>query len=127
MKTVFLDANALFSAAHRPDWTLGKLIATAKADFVTSRYAIIEARRNLDPSERPQLDALLVSVRVVRDAFGAPPGVALRGKDIPILASAALAGVALLVTGDERDFGPLFGRTLGGVKIIPPVDLPREL
>lgn len=128
MKIVFLDANVLFSAAHRPAWTIGRLIVTAEADFITSRYAILEARRNLDPESRPQLDQMLRRMRIVPDAFGAPPpGVVLRGKDIPILASAAAAGADLLVTGDERDFGSLFGRTLGGVKIIPPCDLAREL
>ena len=26
MKTVFVDANVLFSAAHRPAWTIGRLL-----------------------------------------------------------------------------------------------------
>jgi len=39
-------------------------------------------------------------------------------KDAPILAAAVHAAAEFLVTGDRRDFGPLFGRTLRGVKVI---------
>lgn len=128
MKTVFLDANALFSAAHKPAWALGRLIKSRRAHFVSSRYAITEAERNLDPAERANLPALLPWIRIVPDAFGPPPpGVVLRGKDIPILASAALCGADILLTGDERDFGQWFGRTLGGVKIVKSGSLEKEL
>lgn len=45
---------------------------------------------------------------------GLPP------KDAPILAAAVQARADLLVTGDSRDFGPFFGRTLRGVKVVTP-------
>jgi predicted nucleic acid-binding protein len=128
VKTVFLDANVLYSASHKPDWVVSRLIFAGKADFVTSRYAVAEVRRNLPAEEHRSLERLLKKVRLVADAFGAPPpGVALRGKDIPILASAAAAAVDILATGDQRDFGALFGRTFSGVKIVAPGDLASEL
>lgn len=86
------------------------------------------AEAGLDPAGRANLPALLPWIRIVPDAFGPPPpGVVLRGKDIPILASAALCGADILLTGDERDFGQWFGRTLGGVKIVKSGSLEKEL
>jgi predicted nucleic acid-binding protein len=128
VKRIFLDANVLYAAARKPGRTLDRLITSGRAQFVTCPYAALEAERNLEASDRPQLAALLQSVQLVPDAFGPPPaGVGLRGKDIPILASAAPAQADLLVTSDGRDFGKLFGRTLGGVKIIATEDFPDSL
>ena len=128
MKTVFLDANVLYAAARKPGLTLHRIITSNRALFVTSPYAALEAERNLEPADRPHLERLLASVQFVPDAFGAPPaGVKLRGKDIPILASAALCGADILVTSDSRDFKQLFGRTLSGLKIVATEDLPNEL
>jgi hypothetical protein len=42
-----------------------------------------------------------------------------------VLATAIDAGCDILVTGDSRHFGPLFGRTLGRLKILSPVDTAR--
>lgn len=95
---------------------------------VTSPYAVAEAERNLEAHERPNLLQLITSVQLVPDAFGPPPsGVVLRGKDIPILASAALCDADILVTSDSRDFKQLFGRTLGSLKIVATEDLPGEI
>lgn len=128
MKRIFLDANVLYAAARKPGRTLDRLITSNRAQFVTCPYAALEADRNLSPPERPQLKRLLKSVQLVPDAFGAPPpGVVLRGKDIPILASAALAQADVLVTSDSRDFGQLMGRSVGGLKIIATEDFPAEL
>ena len=128
MKTIFLDANVLFAAARKPGKTLHRLITSNRARFVTSPYAALEAERNLEPRDRPRLEQLLASVPLVPDAFGPPPpGVTLRGKDIPILASAALCCADILVTSDSRDFKQLFGRTVSGLKIVATEDLPAEL
>ena len=125
MKRIFLDANVLFAAARKPGKTLHNLITSNRAEFVTCPYAALEAEQNLDPSERPQLKILMASVQLVPNAFGPPPpGVVLRGKDIPILSSAALAQADILVTSDSRDFKHLFGRVIGDVKIVPTEDLP---
>jgi hypothetical protein len=39
-----------------------------------------------------------------------------------VLASAIGAGCDILMTGDVRHFGPLFGCTVGGVAVRSPVD-----
>jgi uncharacterized protein len=44
----------------------------------------------------------------------------LRLKDAPILAAAVYARAELLVTGDRRDFGHLFGRGPHGTRIVTP-------
>jgi hypothetical protein len=46
----------------------------------------------------------------------------LADKDVPILGAAAQAGVDLLVTGDRKHFGHLYGRTLRGVTIATPAE-----
>jgi len=51
-----------------------------------------------------------------REAQGLPV------KDAPILAAAVLARADLLVTGDRRHVGPLFGRTLQGVRLLALAD-----
>ena len=128
MKVIFLDANVLWSAAtnpQRPHWR-SLTARPPKADFITSHYALAEARRNLAAQDLPELDRIVARLRLVPDAFGAPPpGVVLPGKDVPILASAAAARADVLVTGDQH-FGQYFGRTIGGVKIVLPRDLAEE-
>ena len=127
MKTVFLDANVLWSAAANPSGLPWSIITSGKAVFMTSHYAASEARRNLPPVYLANLNQLLGSLRLVSDAFAPPPpGVRLPAKDIPILATAALAGADLLVTGDH-DFKQYFGPSIGGVKIILPRRLAYEL
>jgi len=52
----------------------------------------------------------------------------LPDKDIPILAAAISQRVDLLVTGDRRDSGHLYGSSPGGVEIIGlPVAIKRLL
>ena len=53
--------------------------------------------------------------------------VELAEKDIPILNAAIAFDCGRLVTMDEGDFSHLFGKTIGGVKIIPPDDFEDEL
>jgi uncharacterized protein len=48
-----------------------------------------------------------------------PQQVALPAKDRPILAAAIRAGATYLLTGDIHHFGEYFGRTFGGVQILP--------
>ena len=53
-------------------------------------------------------------------------GAGLPPKDAPVLAVAVavavLARADLLVTGDRRHFGALYGRTLRGVRVVTPPD-----
>ena len=48
-------------------------------------------------------------------------------KDAPILAAAVDCRCDWLVTGDRRDFGPLFGSTQLGVLVGPPSEALRRL
>jgi hypothetical protein len=48
-------------------------------------------------------------------------------KDMPILGGAIAGGATHLLTGDERDFGRLWGKTIQGVKVVSPRMLAEEL
>lgn len=125
---VFLDANVLFSAAWRPDAGLRVLWHRRGVELVTSPYAIEEARRNLpEPAQLARFEELAAAVRIVPDAPDSPIPVELPDKDRPILGAAIMAGAAVLLTGDVRHFGELFGREVGGVKILTPAMLLREV
>ena len=47
-------------------------------------------------------------------------GEGLPAKDAPLLAAAVHCGAQLFVTGDARDFGRLYGRTLRGARVVTP-------
>lgn len=132
MLRFFLDANVVFSAAHNPNGNsraLFELARVGRIALVVSRYAVEEATRNvalkypdcvvtletllgrLDPSPEP----LAGDVAVAMD-LGVP------AKDAPILAAAIAVGADVLVTGDRRHFGALFGERVQGVVVLPPAD-----
>ena len=129
---LFLDANILFSAVHSPSGGAQQLIDLAAADhcnLVTSQHAILEARRNLtvkSPSSPNAFASVLASVELIPEAgtglvakvgeFGLP------ANDAPILASAIASRADLLVTGDRRHFGHLFGHVIGNVHIVTLVE-----
>jgi uncharacterized protein len=54
-------------------------------------------------------------------------GVELASKDVPILGGAIAGGATHLLTGDQRDFGKLWGKTIQGVKVVSPRMLVEEL
>lgn len=129
---LFLDANVLFSAAHNPEGNaraLCRLAAGGAIALVTSSYAAEEAARNIQlkfPACVPDLAALLE-----RLVLGPEPASVLVGeaaaaglpeKDAPILAAAIAARADILVTGDRRHFGPLYGKSVRDVLILPPAD-----
>lgn len=127
---LFLDANVIFSAAHQETGNAQALVAFAHAgrcELQSSAHALEEARRNLalkSTSYEKRLAEALSAIAVVAEA---PPDLVewarqegLPHKDAPILAAAVHAGAEVLVTGDSRDFGPFFGRTLRGVQVLAP-------
>lgn len=136
MKRLFLDANVLFSAAHKPESAQGFLIEFARqqlVEAVSSDYAFGEAARSLGlkPAySQPAWAALRQAV-----CASSPPDLKtlnwaneiIAAKDAPILACAIGARVDWLVTGDRRDFGSLFGTTQRGVLIMPPTQALRIL
>jgi predicted nucleic acid-binding protein len=124
MERIFLDANILFSAAYRPDSGLLRLWTLEGVALVTSAYAAEEARRNLvEEGQRAALEALLgpMEMRAEEPApRGLPEGVDLPDKDVPVLRAAIAAAASFFLTGDVRHFGVYFGKTIGGVTILPP-------
>src|SRR3954468_24457434 len=129
--TVFLDANILFSAAlpgSRMGWFVGVLLSHAVC--ITNAYAVEEARRNLElkaPKALSELDALLEKCELVGGVGFTTEGVKLKAKDMPILGGAIHGRATHLLTGDERDFGEMFGKNIEGVKIVSPRILAQEM
>jgi predicted nucleic acid-binding protein len=129
---LFLDANVLFTAAHNPGGRSAAIFQLARVGvctLVTSPHALEEARRNLrlkHPSAAGALEELIAVTSVEPEASSKGVAWALeRGlplKDAPILAAAAQARCDVLVTGDRTHFGPLYGRHLRGVEVLPPAE-----
>jgi uncharacterized protein len=127
---LFLDANVIFSAAHREEGRSQDLVALARAglcELLISAHALEEARRNLvlkSAGFERRLETVLVQTTVVAEAPAALVEWALAQglplKDAPILAAAVHARADLLVTGDGPDFGHLFGHTLRGTRVVTP-------
>ena len=113
---LFLDANVLFTAAHNPRGKAALAIEVGQQGYwalATSRYALEEARRNLDRKFPPSLDdlnSLLRSIRLVehRPALRSPA--TLAEKDRPIFQAAVAWEATHLLTGDLKDFGPFMNR-----------------
>jgi hypothetical protein len=94
--------------------------------LLTWTYAVEEARRNLPaPHQRKRLDTRLARVDV--QSTGALE-TSLRGdvnrpeKDWPIPSGAVRSEATHLITGDVHDFGPYFGKTVLGVRVLTPSD-----
>lgn len=132
---VFLDANVLFSAAHRPQGKAALLIEISRTGYwevVTSSYAILEARRNLQfkfPSAVENLDSLLTHVNRVEHHTGLFCPDSLPKKDRPIFQAALACSATHLVTGDFKDFGALMGRPdqTKGIRVMSVADLLRSV
>ncbi len=126
----FLDANILFSGAQpHSRMRAFLLVLFRRAKCVTNAYAVEEVRRNLElkfPSALADLDALLRKCELV-PAFAADLKIDLKEKDQPILGGAIVGEATHLLTGDQRDFGALFGKTIQGVKVVSPRMLAEEL
>ena len=118
---IFLDANVLFSASNGGS-NIARLVAELKrrATAVTSDLAVEEARRNLAlkrPAWLPTFAATLADLEIVDSTVFDLP-VPLVEKDTPLLCAAIRSRCRFLVTGDQRDFGHLYGQVVLGVEII---------
>jgi len=125
MDILFLDANVLFSAAYRKTAGISTFWELPNVQLISSYYALEEAERNLSQTDQlARLKALSgrMEMQIEYDEDLIPPSVKLRGKDRPILASAIGASANYLITGDVRDFGAYFGKSLCGVLILPPAE-----
>lgn len=127
---IFLDANILFSAAV-PKSNVAKLINLAQqhGQCVTSPYAVEEARKNLELKKFGSLEVfeLLLTTVTSSNKLILNLPVTIKSKDIPILGSAIAQKCTYLLTGDKRDFGFLFGKTVAGVIIVSPKLFAEEL
>ena len=127
---VFLDANILFSASDPKSATrqlLDRVLTRGQA--VTSPHAWEEAKRNLE-RKRPHLSRGLAALRrriTMTHSFRLPADAALPEKDKPILAGAVGHGCTHLWTSDSLHFGSLYGKTVGGVKVVSSVMLADAL
>jgi len=127
---VFLDANILFSGAQARSRMRAFLDFLFKhTECLTNAYAIEEARRNLElksPSALPRLDFLVKKCELIPSLL-TELEVQLKSKDVPILGGAIAGNATHLLTGDQRDFGAFFGKTIQGVRIVSPRMLAEEL
>lgn len=132
---IYLDANVLFSAAKSAGavrFLLERLAADGHT-LVADGFVIAEARRNLEAKGGravEALDSLLAAVEVSPMQSAALPrdlAALLPEKDQPVLAAAISLNCRILVTGDRKHFGPLFGKTLEGVAVYSPRSLADEL
>ncbi len=134
---LFLDANILFTAAYSPEGISRNIFNLADAGFCSlhaSAFASEEARRNLAlkaPTKLPVLDVLIAQLTVVAEPapekLQQAQSLPLASKDAPIMAAAVTCAADLLVTGDRRDFGHLFGMSVEDVKVLSPAEALREV
>jgi predicted nucleic acid-binding protein len=124
---LFLDANVIFSAAYSPEGRSAMVFLFGRRKrcrLVSSRFALEEARRNLEQQRTEALKVFsknLPWIRVVPEADASAietvASIGLDPGDVPILA-AAIGQAAILVTGDRKHFGPWMGKTVYGLRIL---------
>lgn len=130
---VFLDANILFSAAKSDGAIreLLRLLDQSGHECCADSYVIEEARRNLGakaPDRISALEKLLARVKTAsmqRVDQALEASLPLPTKDRPVLAAAIHLACDVLLTGDRRHFGSLYGRTIHGVIIHSPQSLAK--
>lgn len=127
---IFLDANILFSAAQSHSRMRMFLdVLFDRAECLTNEYAAEEARRNLAakfPDGVKGLERLVKHCEIISQ-LTTDLKVELALKDVPILGGAIAGHATHLLTGDEKDFGKFWGKTVQGVKIVSPRMLAEEL
>lgn len=130
MSRFFCDANVLFSAAISPGGRCSLLLELSPSSGhqpLASAHVVGEALRNVDlryPASAARLASVIEGCELVPEAPAAAVAWASRcglpDQDAPVLAAAAWARADLLVTGDRRHFGDLFGHRLRGVVVASP-------
>lgn len=113
---LFLDANVLFTALHNPRGKAALVIELGTQghwELFSSRYALEEARRNLERKFLHTLEGLGTlhnSVHLVEHqaGLGFPEG--FTEKDQPIFQAALACQATHLLTGDLKDFGPFMNQ-----------------
>ena len=124
---IFLDANVIFSAAYSPKGRSAVIFLFARRKWcrlISSRFALEEARRNLEqlrPAALKSFEKNLPWIRIVSEADATAiekiASIGLDTGDVPILA-AAIGQAAILVTGDQKHFGRWMKQTVYGVHVL---------
>lgn len=121
---LFLDANILFSVAHRERAGVAALWSLADIELISSNYAIDEAVRNLSTDDQRGRLAEHTGRMQIIDSISTltflSQTIDLPEKDWPILIGAIDAKATHLITGDKDHFGKYFDTTIAGVLIMPP-------
>jgi predicted nucleic acid-binding protein len=128
--TLFLDANVLVSAAWKENSEIAQIWQMEGVRLITSSFVMGEVQRNLHQvSQIERLRVLMRSVRIcpLEGPTDIDEGIDLPEKDRPVLSGAIQTQADHLVTGDKRHFGPLYGRTIRGVRVTAPTELLAEL
>ena len=132
---IFLDANILFSAA-KSDGAIRHLLALlheAGHECWVDGFVVAAARRNLDlkaPEDSAALVELLPRMHVANvQPLGSPldSELPLPPKDRPVLAAAIRLRCKVLITGDRKHFGALYGKVVRGVTIHSPQSIAELL
>jgi predicted nucleic acid-binding protein len=126
VKTLFLDANILISAAWKQGSEIAQIWQMPGTRLVTSNFVMGEVQRNLRQVEQiERLRVLMRSVQITpsEKTLDIPEALILPEKDRPVLIGAILAKADLLVSGDKKHFGPLYGSVIRGVRITAPSEL----
>ena len=133
---IFLDAKILFSAAN-PSSAIRQLLNIAPAaghECWAEKHVIREAHRNLFLKQReriPNFELLLEEIQCATKLSDLPlrllDETPLPEDDRRALAAAIALGCDAFVTGDQTHFGPLYGKTVAGVKIYSPRQLAEAI
>lgn len=111
---LFLDANVLFTAAHRPQGKAAFLFKYPEYwTLLSSEYALEECRRNLMvkfPDAVDQVQKLSRQLERASQVGSVVPLAGLVEKDQPIFQAAVAGRCTHLLTGDLRDFGPFMNK-----------------
>lgn len=127
---VFLDANILFSSSAEKSRVRELVLVIKKQGIcVTNSYGINEAERNIVAKNFGSLERLelILNNVEINNTLTVDLSVEIKEKDIPILSGAISQKCTHLLTGDKKDFGFLFGKSISGVKIVSPQLMAMEL
>ncbi len=126
-KSLFLDANIIFSAAYK-NGLASVLFEYGKFGLVrliTSDWVLEEAKRNLQIKSQKSFQdfnqEILPTLKIESPNISnwtCP--VKLHEKDQPVLGAAIILKTEYLITGDRRHFSHLFGKTVQGVTVTSP-------
>jgi predicted nucleic acid-binding protein len=125
----FIDANVLFSGANEASQMHCFLIKAAKShELISSDYAREEAIRNIRAKRSEwEVGFILIAPHIeIVPSIDQALNFEIAEKDRPILATAIAQQCNYLITGDKKDFGHLFRKTIQGVTILTPLMFAQE-